>query len=320
MGRELGLRLSAALFLARLGLRPTLVERHPSTAIMPQARAFNPRTMEIHRALGLEGEIRARSSLLADKPETIGADTLTGPERFRIDTLAQLRPPTSLSPTDWGLIDQDELELIVRAAAGHSGADVRFGTELIAFDATPDGVRAVVRDLGSGTEHRIHADYLIAADGNRADIRARLGIGADGPGALGHAAHFLFDADLDGVLWGREFMLASFDQPVAGTVLAPLRQAGRWMLGVPYQPQHRGLHRAALCRTGPARRRNRGPRPHAGAPRRRLEPKADGRHARRGGGTPIPCRPGVLRRRRGACLPAGSYGASTSIADAHNLA
>ncbi|MFF4621621.1 FAD-dependent oxidoreductase [Nonomuraea jabiensis] len=317
--------LSAALFLTRLGLRPTLVERHPSTAIMPQARAFNPRTMEIYRALGLEGEIRARSSLLADKPEMIGADTLTGPERFRIDTLAQLRPPTSLSPTDWGLIDQDELELVVRAAAERSGADVRFGTELIAFDAAPDAVRAVVRDLGSGAEHRIHADYLIAADGNRADIRARLGIGADGPGVLGHAAHFLFDADLDDALRGRDFMLAYFDQPVAGTVLSPLRQAGRWMLGVPYQPQQgQSIEDFTEQRCAELVRRAVGT---ADLDLTLVPPVA--------GWSPKPMDvtlgAAVARQYRAGRAffvgdaahvfpPTGSYGASTGIADAHNLA
>ncbi|GAA3608698.1 FAD-dependent oxidoreductase [Nonomuraea rosea] len=317
--------LSAALFLARLGLRPTLVERHPSTAIMPQARAFNPRTMEIYRALGLEGEIRARSSLLAVRPEMIGADTLTGPERFRIDMLAQVRPSASLSPTDWGLIDQDELELLVRAAAERDGADVRFGTELSTFDTDPDGVRAVVRDLGSGAEHRIHADYLIAADGNRAGIRTRLGIGADGPGVLGHAAHFLFDADLDDALRGRDFLLAYFDRPAAGTVLAPLRQAGRWMLGVPFQ-QRQGttLEDFTEQRCAELVREAVG----IADLDLTLVPPVPGWSPK-----PMEVRLGatVARHYRAGRVffagdaahvfpPTGSYGASTGIADAHNLA
>src|SRR5919202_1322647 len=123
--------LSTALFLARQGVRPLLVERHPSTAIAPQARAFNPRSMEIYRAFGLEEEIRERQSMLVDLPEMIGAESLAGQERFRVDLLAHVRPPATVSATDWGLIDQDELERVVLAAAESSGADVRFGTELI---------------------------------------------------------------------------------------------------------------------------------------------------------------------------------------------
>ncbi|WP_405165559.1 FAD-dependent monooxygenase [Nocardia sp. NBC_01499] len=229
--------LSAALFLARLGIRPILVERHPTTAIMPQARAFNPRSMEIYRALGLESDIRNHQSMLVDFPEMIGADTLFGQERFRVDLLAHVRPPECLSPTDWGMIDQDELECIVRAAAESSGADVRFGTELLSFDSHDAGVTALVRELGSGAEYRVHAEYLIAADGHRAGIRNRLGIGVDHPDASGTAVFFLFDADLDAALRGRRFLLAYLDRPSTGTVLVPLRKFGRWMLGVPYQPE-----------------------------------------------------------------------------------
>ncbi|WP_405163602.1 FAD-dependent oxidoreductase [Nocardia sp. NBC_01499] len=229
--------LSTALFLARAGIRPTLVERHASTALQPQARAFNPRSMEIYRALGLERAIRDRTSILADFPEMIGADTLTGQERFRVDILSQVRPPATLSPTDWTMIDQDELECVVRADAENHGADVRFGTALISFDATEDGVTALVRDLATGTDHRIHADYLVAADGNRAGIRTQLGIGAEGPGELIKAASFVFDADLSAALRDRRFLLGYFDQPTKGTALVPGREFGRWSLGIPYGPE-----------------------------------------------------------------------------------
>lgn len=229
--------LSTALFLARAGIRPALVERHSSTALQPQARAFNPRSMEIYRALGLEQAIRDRTSILADFPEMIGADTLAGRERFRVDILSQVRPPATLSPTDWTMIDQDELERVVRAAAASSGADIWLGTELISFDAAPDGVTALVRGLADGAERHIHADYLVAADGNRAGIRAKLGIGADGPGELINAASFVFDADLSAPLRDRRFLLGYFDQPTTGTALVPGREFGRWALGIPFGPE-----------------------------------------------------------------------------------
>jgi putative polyketide hydroxylase len=318
--------LSTALFLTRHGCRPILVERHPSTAIMPQARAFNPRSMEIYRALGLAEEIRERQSMLVGFPEMIGADTLAGEERFRIDLLAQVRPPATLSPTDWGLIDQDELERIVRAHAERGGADVRFGIELVSLENDTSGVRAIVRDLGDGTEYPIHADYLVAADGHRAGIRHRLGVDADGPGVLAQGAHFVFDADLAAVLRGRRFVLAYLDKPTKGTVLVPMESFGRWMLGVPYGPEA-------------------GERPEDFTERRCVE------LARLAVGVPgldvtlVPPVPGwpttvttatvlgawVARRYRVGRVffvgdaahvfpPTGSFGASTGIADAHNLA
>ncbi|MDT7800067.1 MAG: putative polyketide hydroxylase [Actinomycetota bacterium] len=314
--------LSAAFFLARQGVGVTLVERHPSTAIMPQARAFNARSLEIFRTFGLEEEIREHQSILAGMPEMIGADTLAGAERFRVDMLARVRPG-EISPAGWALIDQDELERLVRAHAEDAGADVRFATELVSFENAGEGVRATVRDLGTGTESRIRADYLIAADGNRAGIRHRLGVEADGPGVLGHAAHFLFDADLDGVLRDRRFLLAYFDQPRTGTVLCPLGRRGRWMLGVPFQAgesldDFTEQRCAELARAA------------VGVPDLELTlvPPVPGWSR-----MPTDVRIGAMVARSyragrvffaGDCAhvvpPTGSFGASTGIADAHNLA
>ncbi|PPK64450.1 FAD-dependent oxidoreductase [Actinokineospora auranticolor] len=308
--------LSAALFLARQGIRATLVERHPGTAMLPQARAFNPRTMEIYRAYGLEPDIRARASILADLPEMIGAATLAGEERFRVDLGARLRPAETVSPTDWGMVDQDELEQVLRAHAEEAGADVRFGTELVSY-AQADG-RAVVRDARD--EYEIEASYLIAADGHRAGIRRGLGIGVDQVGETSHGVYFVFDADLTPVLRDRRFLLAYLDEPTVGTVLVPLRQAGRWMMGMPCPQAHDyteqdcvELARAAI-----------------GVPDLdvRLVPPVPGwphkiSHSTSGAWVAQRYRAGRVFFAGDAAHvvpPAGSYGASTGIADAHNLA
>ncbi|QWF83426.1 FAD-dependent oxidoreductase [Amycolatopsis sp. CA-230715] len=317
--------LSAALFLARQGIDVLLVERHPSTAIMPQARAFNPRTIELYRPLGLEAKIRERTSILAELPEMIGAETLAGEERFRVDVLDQVRPSAGLSPTDWALIDQDELERVLRESAEDNGVDVRFATELVSLDQTADGVRAVVRDLGSGDEYGIRADYLIAADGHRAGIRHRLGIEVDQIGPTRYSAHFLFEADLTVPLRGRRFLLAYLDRPTTGTVLVPMQDFGRWMLASPYDPEGRDspedfteqrcveMARAAI-----------------GDPDLELAlvPPVPGwpdkvSHTKNGAWIARRYRAGRVFFAGDAAHvfpPAGSYGASTGIADAHNLA
>ena len=317
--------LSTALFLARQGVRAILVERYPSTAIMPQARAFNPRSSEIYRALGLEAEIRARTSMLAEFPEMMGAETLSGQERFRFDLLAQVRPPAGVSPADWAIIDQDELERIIRDSAESSGADVRFGTELISLEQDADGVRAVVHDLGRDVEYRIRAGYVVAADGHRAGIRSRLGVGASQSGELGHAAHFVFEADLTAVLRERRFMLAYFDRPTPGTVLAPLQQFGRWMLGVPYRPETgESLEDFTEARCAELARLA------IGLPDLEvtLVPPVPGRPQKVadveiGGWVAEEYRAGRVFFAGDAAHvvpPSGSYGANTGIADAHNLA
>jgi putative polyketide hydroxylase len=314
--------LSTAFFLARTGIRPIVVERHPSTAIMPQARGFNPRSIEVYRAHGLETEIRVRQSMLADMPEMIGADTLAGDERFRIDVLAQVRPPATMSPTDWAMIDQDDLERVVRAQ--ERGADVRFGTELISVDSDADGVTALVRHLDSGGEYRIRADYLVAADGHRAGIRNQLGIGTDGPGVLLHVLNFVFEADLTAVLRERRFLLAYLDQPSQGTALVPLK-GGRWMIGVPYQPgasespddftEQHCLELARRAVGDPSLDLTLVP-PVPGWPQKFATSTIGGwvAHRYRAG------RVFFAGDAAHVVPPSGSYGGSTGIADAHNLA
>ncbi|QWF85357.1 FAD-dependent oxidoreductase [Amycolatopsis sp. CA-230715] len=318
--------LSAALFLARQGVRATLVERHPTESIVPKARAFNPRTMEIYRGYGMEAEIRERQSYLADLPEMIGADSLAGEERFRFDLSAHVQSPSGVSPTDWAAIDQDELERLLRAHAVAAGADIRFGTELVSFDATADGVSAVARDLDSGSEYRIDAAYLVAADGHRAGIRKKLGIGADEALPPGRGAYIIFEADLTEALRGRRFILAYLDQPAPGTALVPVGE-NRWTIGFAYAP-------------GIGEREEDFTEQHCVDLTRRaiglsdvditLLPPFPGRpekvaHSTAGSGAVL-----ADRFREGRVFlvgdaahvvpPSGSYGASTGIADAHNLA
>ncbi|MFD9893883.1 FAD-dependent oxidoreductase [Amycolatopsis sp. NPDC059027] len=318
--------LSTALFLARQGMRPILVERHPTESIMPKARAFNPRTGEIYRGYGLTEDILARKSYLADFPEMIGADTLAGDERFRMDLGAHVGPPPGLSPADWAAIDQDEMERLLHARAVEAGADVRFNTEMISLDSRTDGVSVVARELGSGTEYRIDAEYLVAADGHRAGIRARLGIDADQVLPPGRGAYIIFEADLTEAMRGRRFILAYLNQPAPGTALVPVAE-NRWTIGFAYAPgigespeDFTEEHCIELARRA------------IGEPQVEITllPPIPGRpekvaHTSAGSGAVV-----ARRFREGRVFllgdaahvvpPSGSYGASTGIADAHNLA
>ncbi|KKD01936.1 FAD-dependent monooxygenase, partial [Streptomyces sp. WM6386] len=58
--------LSTSLFLGRLGVRHTLVERHAGTSIHPRGRGNNVRTMELFRTAGVEPGIREAAATLDD--------------------------------------------------------------------------------------------------------------------------------------------------------------------------------------------------------------------------------------------------------------
>ncbi|WMX44546.1 FAD-dependent monooxygenase [Streptomyces roseicoloratus] len=231
--------LSTALFLARRGIRPLLVERHPGALGHPRARILNPRTVEVFRAAGLEEEIFADRSLTSELSEKlmVRAETLAGPEIFSAPMQDEAPELTSeVTPCTWCSIDQDKLERIVAQRAAELGADLRWSTELVGFEQDEDGVTATLRDTGTGAETTVRTQYLIGADGVRSAVREAAGIAVEGPGTLIHTVSVVFKADLTEPLRGRDLGLGYFDQPDTGTLLMPL-DGSRWVFYTPYHPE-----------------------------------------------------------------------------------
>ncbi|MCP2341063.1 FAD-dependent monooxygenase [Actinomadura rupiterrae] len=233
--------LSAATFLAWHGVPATVVERRSGTLLHPRARAVNPRAMETLRGVGLAPAVLAgRSRVYDERSQRIKAATLAGPE-LRPTSMAAPRSADGsigVSPCPWAPIDQDRLEVLLRAHAAELGADVRFGTALRSVEpAGPDwdgGVLAKIEDARG--VRTVHAGHVVAADGYRSPLRRRLGIGHTGPGALGGSANFTFTADLAPALRGRHLGVGHFDRPRPGTVLLPHDGSDRWVLGIPFDP------------------------------------------------------------------------------------
>ncbi|MEU3848235.1 FAD-dependent oxidoreductase [Streptomyces sp. NPDC029554] len=228
--------LSAAVFLAHHGVRATLVERHPGTSTHPKARAINPRTMELYRAVGMEERVRAGRSPITGNTDLVHVESLAGKERVRMPH-ASPEDIGRISPTQWTLIDQNQLEPILRERAVETGADVRFSTRVDALQETGAGVLVDTTDLATGARARIHADYVIAADGSRSPLRAMLGIGAHGRGTLTNLVSFFFEADLTEALRGRRIIAAYVNNPeVRGTII-PLDNDRRWVINVSFFPE-----------------------------------------------------------------------------------
>src|SRR5262245_25758726 len=198
--------LSSAVFLAWHGVRPLLVERHPDLLIHPRLRGITPRSLELFRQVGLESEIRAAGFVSADQfafvpvaAETLASDDYVSPEEPEDDEGGV----GDASPSPFGPIDQDKLEVLLRNRARALGADVRFATELSSFEQDAGGITAVLKDRRTGGERTVRAAYLLAADGAGSPIRRRLGIAADGPGPLFHTLTALVEADLSPAVRGR---------------------------------------------------------------------------------------------------------------------
>jgi putative polyketide hydroxylase len=223
--------LTTALLLAHHGVDCIVVERHPNTTVQYKFRGISPRSMEIYRGLGIQDAIRA--NLTGDqKAGDIGrAKNLSDPN---VHWMGEPWADTAeLSAATAETCDQDHLEPILRAHAERLGADIRFNTELVAFEQDALAVRAVVRHCEKGVEEHITAAYLVAADGVSGGTREKLGIGRHGPGELQHWMNLIFETDLRPYLQGRRFT-SCFVSDVNGAIVP---REDRWLLAVQYVPE-----------------------------------------------------------------------------------
>ncbi|MEW1871733.1 FAD-dependent monooxygenase [Streptomyces caelestis] len=232
--------LSMSLFLGRLGVPHTLVERHAGTSIHPRGRGNNVRTMELFRTAGLEQRIGRAASVLADNHGIWQTPSLVGDEGEWL--LQEIDPGGGIarfSPSGWCLCSQNDLEPVLLEGARELGGDLRFGMEMMSFDQDAEGVTVLVKSRETGEHTRIRADYLVAADGPRSPVRESLGIGQNGPGDLFHNVSLTFTSrDLAGVVGDRRFIVCYLTNPDADGALLPVDNREHWVFHAPWHPEH----------------------------------------------------------------------------------
>ena len=187
--------LTTAMLLGYHGLPSMSVERHAGTAIHPRAGHFQLGTTEMLRQVGLEERVRAKSlEMYSAQGGIIAVESLAGRELATY--VKELNEGVEgFSPTVRVFINQDVLEPILRERAIELGATVRNRTEAVAIEPDDDGVTVMLRDLDSGDERQVRAQYVVAADGNRSPTRTRLGIGMRGHKELSRSITIYFRAD-----------------------------------------------------------------------------------------------------------------------------
>ncbi|HXW19380.1 MAG TPA: FAD-dependent monooxygenase [Roseiarcus sp.] len=184
--------LTAALLLAWRGVPSLLVEKRASTSRHPRARGVNMRSMELLRVVpGLEEELCAasRGELVIIEAETVAS----APRKVIVPRGGFDLGP--LTPASMATAGQDLVEPILLRRARNLGAEARFSTELRRLSQDHSGVTAVLRDLATGEDETVDADYVVGADGNRSAIRQALGIATQGPGAFSQNLSILFESD-----------------------------------------------------------------------------------------------------------------------------
>jgi 2-polyprenyl-6-methoxyphenol hydroxylase-like FAD-dependent oxidoreductase len=179
------------------------VERHAGTAVRPRAAHYHLRTLEVFRSAGIEETVRRRSEEQYDSDGGISAiESLAGEEIAKY--IPSLNAGVELvSPSRRLFLTQDALEPILRERALEVGAELSYGTELSSFEQSDDGVVATLRDVESGAERQVHAQYMVACDGWRSPVRERLGIAMQGHGLISNSITIYFHADCSAYEGGR---------------------------------------------------------------------------------------------------------------------
>src|SRR5262249_41020761 len=188
--------LSPALRLAKAGVEPVRVERHPGPAIHPRAAMFNQRAIEIYRGLGLEQEIVDASRLEFEQDGAIVSVESLGGRELEYYFQNVNDGYETLSPSPRLFITQIGLEPILQRRAEELGARLEYSTELVSFEQDADGVSAVLRERKSGAERTMRARYLVAADGTRSQVRDALGIELRGHPSFSRSITIYFRADV----------------------------------------------------------------------------------------------------------------------------
>jgi 2-polyprenyl-6-methoxyphenol hydroxylase-like FAD-dependent oxidoreductase len=221
--------LTASILLAQQGVRSLLVERHPSTATLPKARAINARTMEMYRQAGVEAEIRAAGLPPGHARFVVWARSLAGEELERREPWRVRSESQAVSSVRSCLCAQDDLERVLRRFAEDAGgSEVRFGTEMRRFTQDATGVTATLVEHATSRETDVRARYVIAADGAQSGMRRALGVQMVGKPDIYDSVNVLLQADLRPWTEHRPSALYFIEQPSLKATFLTINGIDRW--------------------------------------------------------------------------------------------
>ncbi|MGK4585460.1 FAD-dependent oxidoreductase [Kitasatospora sp. HPMI-4] len=210
--------LTAALQLARWGVRVRLVDAKSGPATSSRALNTHSRTLELYDQLGILGDLAP----FGTRVNAFVRHLPDGPVRmaYEYDGLPTRFPYMFM-------VDQVITERVLRGHAAAHGVTVEWHTELRSFTQDPDGVEVLLEHTADGRTHTetVRARYLWGCDGGHSTVRKALRLPLQGD-----TAHtwLVADARLDAPL-ARDAIHWLFP-PGGAVLLFPFPDPHKWRL------------------------------------------------------------------------------------------
>jgi 2,4-dichlorophenol 6-monooxygenase len=237
---------TAALALARYGIRVHAISMYPWVANSPRAHILNQRAAEVFRDVGVEDAVLKVATPWADMGDSLFTTSLAGPEMLRIRAWGtgddRHGDYVRASPSPMVDIPQPRLEPILIDAAGRNGALLSFNTEYLSHAQDDSGVTVRLRDVRTQQEITQRVRYLVAFDGTRSRVAAELELPFVGELAKAGTVYAEFEADLTKYVAHRPSILHWIFNRAAGVgeigmgLLRSVEPWHRWIAGWGFDP------------------------------------------------------------------------------------
>ncbi|MFZ0715448.1 bifunctional 3-(3-hydroxy-phenyl)propionate/3-hydroxycinnamic acid hydroxylase [Mycobacterium sp.] len=163
---------TAANLLGQLGLKVVVIERDPDIYNRARAISTDEEVMRIWQSIGLAD--RLQQDMLPDRPLNFVDASGVPFIDLKITPRGAGHPPQQF-------LYQPAVDKILREGVQRfASVELVLEHECLRVHAKDDGVELMLADLRSDTLKRIHASYVIAADGGSSPTRGQLGVGYTG--------------------------------------------------------------------------------------------------------------------------------------------